>query len=118
MSALRDAMRELPDAVFADLLESDDDYLLVVDLPGVTEETVDVSVADGRLEIEARREKDVPMDFSYLQEERSLFLDADLPLPPDATGAGAKATIDRGVLELRLPKRSASPEQEIPITGR
>ena len=111
-------MRELPDAVFADLLESDEAYLLVVDMPGVTEETVDVSVTDGKLEIEARREKDVPMEFSYLQEERSLFLDADLPLPPDATGAGAEATIDRGVLELRLPKRDASPEQEIPITGR
>ena len=111
-------MRELPDAVFADLLESDDAYLLVVDLPGVAEGTVDVSVEDGRLQIEARREKDVPMEFSYLQEERSLFLDADLPLPPDATGAGAEATIDRGVLELRLPKRDAAPEQDIPITGR
>jgi len=111
-------MRELPDAVFADLLESDDAYLLVIDLPGASEQTVDVGVTDGRLEIEARREKDVPMEFSYLQEERSLFLDADLPLPPDATGAGAEATIDRGVLELRLPKRDASPEQEIPIESR
>jgi len=118
MAALREAMRELPDAVFADLLESDDAYLLVVDTPGVTEETVDVSVTDGKLEIEARREKDVPMEFSYLQEERSLFLDADLPLPPDATGADAEATIDRGVLELRLPKREATPEQEIPIESR
>jgi HSP20 family molecular chaperone IbpA len=111
-------MRELPDAVFADLLESDDAYLLVVDLPGASEETVDVGITDGRLEIEARREKDVPMEFSYLQEERSLFLDADLPLPPDATGADAEATIDRGVLELRLPKRDATPEQEIPIESR
>ena len=111
-------MRELPDAVFADLLESDDAYLLVVDLPGVNDRTVDVSVTDGHLGIEARREKDVPMEFSYLQEERSLFLDADLPLPPDATGAGAEATIDRGVLELHLPKRQAAPEREIPITGR
>jgi len=118
MSALREAMRELPDAVFADLLESDDAYLLVVDLPGASEETVDVGITDGRLEIEARREKDVPMEFSYLQEERSLFLDADLPLPPDATGADAEATIDRGVLELRLPKRDATPEQEIPIESR
>ena len=111
-------MRELPDAVFADLLDSDDAYLLVVDLPGVTEETVDVSVTDGKLGIEARREKDVPVEFSYLQEERSLFLDADLPLPPDATGAGAEATIDRGVLEIRLPKRDAAPEREVPIQRR
>jgi len=32
MSALRDALRDLPDAVFADLLESDEGYVLVVDL--------------------------------------------------------------------------------------
>jgi HSP20 family molecular chaperone IbpA len=118
MSALREAMRELPDAVFADLLESDDAYLLVVDMPGVVEDTVDVAVTDGTLELEARREKDVPVSFSYLREDRSLFLDAELPLPPDATGAGASATIDRGVLELRLPKRDAAPEREIPIESR
>ncbi|MEF8790912.1 MAG: Hsp20/alpha crystallin family protein, partial [Haloarculaceae archaeon] len=29
MNALRDALRDLPDAVFADLLESEDAYLLV-----------------------------------------------------------------------------------------
>lgn len=118
MSALREAMRELPDAVFADLLESEEEYLLVIDLPGASEGTIDVSVVDGRLEIEARREKDVPIEFSYLQEERSLFLDADLPLPPDATGADAEAVIDRGVLELRLPKREAAPDRDVPITGR
>ncbi|WP_458187519.1 Hsp20/alpha crystallin family protein [Haladaptatus sp. NG-WS-4] len=118
MSALRDALRELPDAVFADLLESDDAYLLVVDMPGVTEETIDIDVTNGRLQIEARREKEVPREFNYLNEERSLFLDAELPLPPDAAGAGGGATIARGVLEITLPKQSSAPEQSIPIEGR
>lgn len=117
MSALRNALRELPDAVFADLLEAEDAYLLVVDLPGVTAETLDVSVEHGSLRIEARREKDVPREFAYLSEDRPLFLDAELPLPPDATGAGAEATVRRGVLELHLPKRGAAPERSIPITG-
>ena len=118
MSALRDALRELPDAVFADLLDSEEAYLLVIDVPGVTEDTVDIEIQNGRLVIEARREKDVPMEFSYVREERSLFLDADLPLPPDATGAGASAAVDRGVLEVRLPKQDAAPEQSIPVDGR
>jgi len=115
MSALRDALRELPDAVFADLLESDEAYLVVLDLPGVTAETCDIGVETGRLVIEARRRKELPADFRYVSEDRSLFLDAELPLPPDATGAGAEATTSRGVLEIRLPKRSASPEQTIPV---
>jgi HSP20 family molecular chaperone IbpA len=116
MSALRDALRELPETVFADALESDDEYLIVIDLPGVTAETLDLRAEKGRLSIEARREKDVPGEFEYVREDRSLFLDAELPLPPDATGAGAEATMKRGVLELRLPKRSVAPEQSIPVT--
>lgn len=114
MSRLRDALRNLPDAVFADLLESDDAYLLVVDMPGVTSDTVDVEAVNGRLTIEGRREKDVPDDFQYAREERTVFLDAELPLPPDATEDGASASIDAGVLEVRLPKASTR-GQEIPI---
>jgi HSP20 family molecular chaperone IbpA len=117
MSALRDALRELPDAVFADLLESDDAYLVVIDLPGATPETVDARVEDGRLQLEAQRAKDVPAAFRYVREERSLFLDAELPLPPDATGKGAEGTLRRGVLELRLPKVAGEPDEPIPIEG-
>jgi HSP20 family protein len=116
MSALRDALRDLPDAVYADLLEGEDAYLLVIDLPGTTAETVDARVEGGKLVVEARRKKDVPPEFRYVTEERSLFLDAELPLPPDATGANADGTIDRGVLELRLPKQSATPGTTIPIS--
>jgi len=106
---------DLPEAVFADLLESDEAYLLVVDLPGATAGGVDAGVEGGRLRIEVRREKDVPGEFRYRSEERSLFLDADLPLPPDATAQGAEASVDRGVLELRLPKQSAAPETTIQV---
>ncbi|WP_423750696.1 Hsp20/alpha crystallin family protein [Salinirarus marinus] len=115
MSALRSALRELPDPVFADLLESDSEYLLVLDLPGVTADSVEAAVERGRLLLEARREKDAPPEFRYVREDRSLFLDVDIPLPPDATGAGAEGAVHRGVLELHLPKREAAPERTIPI---
>jgi HSP20 family molecular chaperone IbpA len=116
MSALRDALRDLPDTVFADLLESEDEYLLVIDLPGTTAETVDVSVEHGRLRIEARREKALPSEFRYLEENRSLFLDAELPLPPDADGSDAAATMRRGVLELHLPKVTHGAATSIEVT--
>ena len=115
MSALRDAVRDLPDAVFADLLESDDGYVLVVDLPGATAETTEVLVEDGRIDIEGRREKVVPDGFEYVREDRPLFLDAELPLPNDADGAGADAEIDRGVLEISLPKRERDVSKSIPV---
>jgi HSP20 family molecular chaperone IbpA len=116
MSALRDALRDLPETVFADLLESDDAYLLVVDVPGVVPETTDVTVEAGRLRIEARREKAQPPEFRYLREDRSLFLDAEVPLPPDATDEGASASVEEGVLEVRLPKRTARSATRIDVT--
>jgi HSP20 family molecular chaperone IbpA len=67
------------------------------------------------LHIEARREKDLPPEFEYRREDRSLFLDVELPLPPDATGSGAAGEMKRGVLELRIPKASSAPETSIPI---
>lgn len=115
MHALREALRELPDAVFADLLESDEAYLVVFDLPGASAETTDLEVADGKLVIEARREKSLPDGFSYVREDRPLFVDATVPLPPDADAGTAEATMERGVLEVRLPKRGGDGERTIPV---
>ncbi|AFO57847.1 MULTISPECIES: Hsp20/alpha crystallin family protein [Natrinema] len=115
MSALRDALRDLSEDVFFDLLESEDAYLLVLDIPGVSAESLDIAIEDGRISIDAQRDKDPVGDYQYLEENRSLFLDVDLPLPDDASDAGAEAAVDRGVLELTLPKRGSREETTIDI---
>ncbi|MFA9517578.1 Hsp20/alpha crystallin family protein [Halopenitus sp. H-Gu1] len=115
MSALRDALRDLPEPVFADLLESENTYLIVVDLPGATSETTDVVVESGRITIETRREKATPEGYRYVREDRPLFLDIDLPLPPDADGSSASAEMDRGILELTVPKRDSGEGQPIEV---
>ena len=115
MTALREALQELPEAVFADLLESDDAYRLVLDLPGVAAETVDVTAEGSRLSVEARREKSLPGEFRYLTEERSLFLDVELPLPPTVDATDASADIQRGVLTLTLPKTAATGGTRVPV---
>lgn len=115
MSALRDALSDLPAAVFADLLESESAYLLVIDLPGATADTVEAHTEGHRLSIEARRAKDVPTGFEYVSEDRSLFLDVELPLPPDVSPDGISGSVDRGVLEITLPKTSETATESIPI---
>lgn len=117
MSTLRDALSSLPGAAFADLLESDDAYLVVIDLAGATAETTDVHVENRRVHIDASREKAVPEGYRYVRENRSLFLDVDLPLPPDATGDGAEASMESGVLEFRIPKRPDSGGVSITVEG-
>ncbi len=116
MSRLREALGSLPDSVFVDVLESEDAYAFVVDVPGATADTVDVRVEGRTLAVDARREKDVPVEFDYRSEERSLFLELELPLPPDATDEGASASVEDGVLDVRLPKRGTD-SHSVPIEG-
>lgn len=116
MSRLREALGSLPDSVFVDVLESEDAYAFVVDVPGATGDTVDVRVEGRTLAVDARREKDVPAEFDYRTEERSLFLELELPLPPDATDEGASASVEDGVLDVRLPKRGTD-SHSVPIEG-
>lgn len=116
MTTFSDALATLPEAVFADVLESAEAYLLVFDVPGVTEETLDVTVTGNRLTIEARRRKDVPDAFWFRNEARPLFLDVDVPLPPDAEGSAATAHLDSGVLEVTVPK-AAGTATEVPVEG-
>ena len=118
MSALRDALRDLSEDVFFDLLEGDEAYLLVLDVPGVSADSLDLSVEEGQLAIEARRQKDLPEDYHYVAENRSLFFDVDLPLPDDAAADTAEATVERGVLELQIPKRDPVSETTIDVVDR
>ncbi|QRY24139.2 Hsp20/alpha crystallin family protein [Halobacterium sp. BOL4-2] len=116
MSRLRDALGNLPDAVFVDVHEGADAYRYVVDVAGVTPSTVDVSVAGRTVSIEAHRRKSVPSAFEYRREDRSLFVDAELPLPSDTTADGATASVSNGVLTVSLPKRSSS-DHHVPVEG-
>ena len=114
MSALRDALSDLPDAVFADLLEGDDAYLLVVDLPGATAETVDLRIDDRRLHVTADRGPAVPEGFEFRNQERDSSLEFELMVPPDVDADAASAEVERGVLEVELPRVTAG-ETTIPV---
>ncbi len=116
MSALREALRELPDAVFADVLESDDAYLIILDLPGVTAGATELSVEQGLLSMEATRDTDVPSEFEPVVDDRETEITFEFPLPMDASGADAEASMERGVLELSVPKQTAATKTTIPVT--
>lgn len=104
MTLLRETLRALPDATFADVYESDDAYLVVLDVPGVTAEAVSVHGEGAVVEIDADREGEGPEGYRPVSLEREERLEATLPLPPDARGEVVSWEIDRGVLEVTIPR--------------
>lgn len=114
MRTLRDALGDLPEPTFADLLEREDAYLLVVDVPGATQETTAVEVAGRALRVTAERPVEVPDGFELRRRRRDRTIELELPLPPDVDADGAEAAVERGVLELTLPRTDGGPTT-IPI---
>lgn len=104
MVSLRDAVRELPDPVAADLLENDDAYLLVIDLPGATADRTSVSTTEETLSVQAKREQSTPPDVEVIQRERPRRLEFELPLPADADADAARASLADGLLEVTIPR--------------
>jgi HSP20 family protein len=95
-----------------DLLETEDQFVLRADLPGVGEDDVNIELEDNVLTVsgerkaehEEKREGFYRMERAYGAFSRSLTLPKGID--PDSVTAG----FDRGVLEVRVPK----PEQRRP----
>ena len=103
----------------ADVLESDDAYLVVFDAPGVTASDVQVRYVDDRVEVRIDRFRDFYDGFEMVYPGRGLSLEGTASLPDDATvdTDAATATLNAdGTLQVRIPKEwgsAASAEEEL-----
>ena len=102
----RDADTQAVWAPRADVVETDDAYVLSLDLPGIDRDSLDVTLDDGTLKIsgERRRQSDTTegrvhrVERTYGRFFRSFTLGTDLD--PDAI----EATFDDGELVVRVGK--------------
>ncbi len=91
-----------------DVLDKGPTYEVVVDLPGVKKEEINVAVEGERVTItaESEAEREVKEGERVLHCERYATRYArSLELPTEVTEQGAEAKFENGVLTLTLPKR-------------
>ena len=96
----------------ADVLESEDAYLVVFDAPGVTATDVQVRYVDDRVEVRIDRFRDFYENYEMVYPGRGLSLDGSATLPEDAVVDAGEATAtlrDDGTLRVRIPKGWGSP---------
>jgi HSP20 family protein len=95
-----------------DLVETEADFVLRADLPGLSEEDVKIELDDNVLTISGERkaEHEQRKEGYYRVERASGSFSRSLTLPEGVNPESVTASFDRGVLEVRIPK----PEQRKP----
>ncbi|MBV9960219.1 MAG: Hsp20/alpha crystallin family protein [Acidobacteria bacterium] len=99
----------------ADVYNREHEYVIMVDLPGIDRETLDISVDENRLWIRGTRS--VEQDAQQQPNERphGSFLRKFGPLPPTIDQQAIKAEYKDGVLRLTLPKREEQKTRRVEI---
>jgi HSP20 family protein len=93
----------------SDVVERDEEFLILIDLPGIDRNALDVSVADDRLVVRGERAVDEDAPKRRGNRPSGRFVAKFGPLPPTVDQSNVGAEYRDGVLRLRLPKRA--PEQ-------
>jgi HSP20 family protein len=95
-----------------DLVETEDDFVLRADLPGLSESDVNIELEDNVLTISGERktEHEARKEGYYRVERASGSFSRSLTLPEGVDPEHIRANFDKGVLEIHIPK----PEQRKP----
>jgi HSP20 family protein len=97
-----------------DIYESEDEVLVVADLPGVKTDGLKINVDKGEMTLEARR--DVALEGTSLSEEiRDCDFHRRFLVPPGIDGTKIDAELKDGVLRLHLPKSDQLKPRQIAV---
>jgi HSP20 family protein len=103
---------ELPSAMLTpmmDVTETEKEYEVTAELPGMEEKDVDITLAEGVLTIRGEKKTDheeKAKDFHMVERHYGSFA-RSLQLPAGVDPAMIKAALDKGVLKVTIPKKMA-----------
>lgn len=102
-----------------EIYESDKEFVLKAELPGISEKDVHVSMDDGLLTIpgERKEEKETEKDTLCRMERFSGNFSRSFVLPPSVKPDGIRATFKDGVMRLSMPKRESARTKVTALVG-
>lgn len=101
-----------------DVEERDDEFTVTVDLPGVSEKDIDITVANNVLTIRGEKhgEKEANEKSRYYRKETwSGTFQRTVSLPNTVDAEKVKAGMENGVLSVHLPKREEAKPRRITV---
>ncbi len=100
-----------------DVYQTNDDVVVETQLPGVDPANVNVSIENDVLTVEGSFEKKSEVDEKnyYRKEIRSGSFHRSVALPAAVNGDKAKATYDKGVLKITVPKEERAKPKTVKV---
>ncbi len=99
-----------------DIIETDTEYHLYADLPGVSEDNLDVTLEKEVLTIKGKAEEEIPAGYNQRWAEYVTgWYERRLRITEEVDREGIKATLKNGVLKVVLPKAEAAKAKKIQI---
>jgi HSP20 family protein len=100
-----------------DILETEDELLLYADLPGVTQNDVDIRFENGELTLHARRQPAAAGREGWLLENDTGDYFRAFRISEQVDASRIWAELKNGVLTLHLPKVEAAKPRKITVKG-
>jgi len=103
-----------------DVVENDDSYQIMAELPGIKMDDVKINLADDVLTVKGEKKNEVSESKrSFYRVERCYGrFQRSFTLPSSVDAKKVKANLDNGVLTITLPKAEQAKAREIPIKAR
>jgi HSP20 family protein len=103
-----------------DVFEKEDKFVVKAELPGMTEEDIDVSVVGDTLTIKGERkaEGEVKKDDYYYCERSYGSFSRSIAIPSNVDAKKIEANYDDGVLEVSLPKIPAVKPKKVSVSAK
>lgn len=100
-----------------DIMERKDDFLILLDMPGMTREDFKIEVSKGVLTIngERKRGEDPEKDYYHYLERSAGKFERSFRVPDNVNGDAVTASYADGVLKVMLPKKEEAKPHTIEI---
>lgn len=97
-----------------DIHQNADGYVLEVEMPGVSKSGVEITFEDGKLTLTGHR-TDIPAEDAVYRESSDADYRRVFDLDPTVDSSRIEASIDQGLLTVKLPKAEAARPRRIPV---
>ena len=99
----------------ADVEETDDAYLVDIELPGVRKDDLDIEIAGRRLSVRGERKEKERVGILRRRERTVGRFHYEVTLPGNVEDSDVVANLDGGVLTVRVPKPASERPRRIHV---